>query len=97
MKVYIKNMVCQGTRKFVLMELRKMGLNIKSFESDEIEFQKELSCEERHQLIKALGKYGLSVIPEKTNHKKEVRIGYYPPETLINVKEYKEAALQHVS
>ncbi|HEX2974698.1 MAG TPA: hypothetical protein VHO68_02080 [Bacteroidales bacterium] len=98
MKVYIRNMVCQGTRKFVLMELRKMGLNINSFENDEIEFQRELSSEEAHQLIKALGKYGLSVIHEKTNHqKKEVRIGYYPPETRINVKEYKEAALQHVS
>jgi hypothetical protein len=59
MKIYIKNMVCQGTRKFVLMEIKKLGLNLKSLESDVMEFQGVLSPSEEVALEFRLGKYGL--------------------------------------
>jgi hypothetical protein len=59
MKIYIKNMVCQGTKKFVLMEIKKLGLNLKALESDFIEFQGELSPSEEFALGFRLGKYGL--------------------------------------
>ena len=55
MKIYIKNMVAQGTRKFVLMELKKLGLRLISFESGEMVFQDELSAHESAALEKSLG------------------------------------------
>lgn len=64
MKIYIKNMVCQGTRKFVLMEIKKLGLNLKSLESDVMEFQGELSPSEELALEFRLGKYGLVTVSE---------------------------------
>jgi hypothetical protein len=64
MKIYIKNMVCQGTRKFVLMEIKKLGLNLKSLESDMMEFQGELSPSEEVALEYRLGKYGLETVRE---------------------------------
>jgi hypothetical protein len=64
MKIYIKNMVCQGTRKFVLMEIKKLGLNLKSLESGVMEFQNELSPSEEVTLEFRLGKYGLETARE---------------------------------
>lgn len=64
MKIYIKNMVAQGTRKFVLMELKKLGLKLTSFEAGELEFEDELSPAQTTSLEKSLGKYGLEIISE---------------------------------
>jgi hypothetical protein len=33
MKIYIKNMVCQGTRFFVIQELEGLGFKYNTFES----------------------------------------------------------------
>lgn len=65
MKIYIKNMVCQGTKKFVLREIKNLGLSLKSFESDVIEFQAELSPHESEALILSLRKYGLEAAQRK--------------------------------
>jgi hypothetical protein len=65
MKIYIKNMVCQGTKKFVLREIKNLGLNLKSFESDVMEFQSELSPHESEVLILSLRKYGLEAAQRK--------------------------------
>lgn len=67
MKIYLKNMVCQGTRKFVLMELKKLGLKLKSFEMGEMEFRRDLSDEEEYQLEISLKKYGLEMIAIRGN------------------------------
>lgn len=64
MKIYIKNMVAQGTRKFVLIELKKLGLKLKSFEAGELEFRNELSPAETIALEKSLSKYGLELSTE---------------------------------
>jgi AraC-like DNA-binding protein len=62
MKVYIKNMVCQGTKFFVLYELERLGLNFRSFELGEIEFTKDLSMAQMIKLDESLHKYGLEII-----------------------------------
>lgn len=67
MKVYLKNMVCQGTRKFVLMEVKKLGLKLESFESGRIEFNQNLTNDEVSQLEKRLGNYGLEMIVDRGN------------------------------
>lgn len=68
MKIFIKNMVCQGTRKFVLAEIRKLGLKLKSFETGEIEFSRELTAEETGKVIVSLKKYGLEAVPAKNGN-----------------------------
>ena len=67
MKIYIKNMVAQGTRKFVLMEIKKLGLIFTSFESGEIEFKKDLSSMEAEALVYSLRKYGLELSNESVS------------------------------
>lgn len=67
MKIYLKNMVCQGTKKFVLLEVKKLGLKLKSFESGSIEFRKDLSIDEERQLEFSLGKYGLEILVDRDN------------------------------
>jgi hypothetical protein len=62
MKIYIKNMVCQGTKFFVLYELEKLGLRYRSFELGEIEFGEDLSLAQMNRLDESLRKYGLEVI-----------------------------------
>lgn len=59
MKIYIKNMVCQGTKKYVLLEVKKMGLNLKSFEAAELEFSGDLSQSQMIALDYRLSRYGL--------------------------------------
>lgn len=61
MKIYIKNMVCQGTRKFVMMEIKRLGLKLISFNSGAMEFYGELSPFETCALVSSLNKYGLKV------------------------------------
>ena len=79
MKVYIKNMVCQGTRKCVLMEIKKLGLSMVSFESGEIEFQKELSPLETSELEYKLRKYGLELLSGKEVPAGNVSFGFPEP------------------
>jgi hypothetical protein len=62
MKIYIKNMVCQGTKFFVLFELERLGLKYRSFELGEIEFTEDLSLAQMIKLDDSLHKYGLEVI-----------------------------------
>src|SRR5512133_2072141 len=62
MKIYIKNMVCQGTKFFVLYELEKLGLKYRSFQLGEIEFIEDLSLAQMTKLDELLRKYGLEVI-----------------------------------
>jgi hypothetical protein len=59
MKIYIKNMVCQGTKKYVLHEVKKLGLNLKSLDAGELEFQHDLSPAQQAALEFRLAKYGL--------------------------------------
>jgi hypothetical protein len=61
MKIYIKNMVCQGTKLIVLLELKKLGFNYNTFELGEIDFEKDLSLREIRKLDQSLHKYGLEL------------------------------------
>jgi hypothetical protein len=67
MNVYIKNMVCQGTRYCVLLELKKLGIKYSKFEFDEIEFNEDLSSSEIDALEVSLRKYGLEMIFMKSS------------------------------
>lgn len=62
MKIFIKNMVCQGTRRFVMMEIKKLGLKLNSFDSGELEFVQDLSPVQTCALERSLNKYGLEMI-----------------------------------
>ncbi len=66
MKLYIKNMVCPGTKKFVLLELKQLGFKNYSFELGSINFKQNLSLEEIEKLDYSLHKYGLEVIFRRT-------------------------------
>lgn len=63
-------MVCQGTKKFLLREIKNLGLNLKSFESDVMEFQGELSPYESEVLIHSLRKYGLEAAQRKNGRQR---------------------------
>ncbi len=73
MKVYLKNMVCQGSRFFVIHELNKLGLKYKTFELGEIDFENEPSPELLKNLDQSLRKYGLELSPGKNRLVFEVR------------------------
>lgn len=62
MKIYIKNMVCQGTKLFVLHELDSLGIMYRSFGLGEIDFDEDLSLDEIKKLDSSLRKYGLEII-----------------------------------
>jgi hypothetical protein len=62
MKIYIKNMVCQGTKLFVLHELDSLGIVYRSFGMGEIDFDEDLSLDEIKKLDSSLRKYGLEII-----------------------------------
>lgn len=68
MKIYIKNMVCQGTRKFVLIEMKKLGLKLSSFIGGELDFQRNLSDLETKSVESSLKKYGLEMMFEKPEY-----------------------------
>jgi len=61
MKIYIKNMVCRGTRSFVIRELEELGFKYNNFESGVIEFEENLSPSERRKLYQSFQQYGLEV------------------------------------
>jgi hypothetical protein len=88
MKVFIKNMVCQGTRKFVLQELKKLGFKLISFDSGEIEFEKELLPSEIRTLERSLFKFGLVIFRESDLHTKKFEYTSNKPEIHAFVDEY---------
>jgi hypothetical protein len=61
MTVKIKNMVCQGTKSFVIQELERLGLKYHKFESWTIEFKDDLSLTEMRKLGDSLYQYGLEL------------------------------------
>jgi len=67
MKIYLKNMVCQGTKYFVILEMRNLGINFKKFESDEIELEEDLSLAKIRKLNHSLQEIGLEAIFRKSN------------------------------
>jgi hypothetical protein len=73
MKVYIKNMVCQGTRNFVLLELKKLGINYSKFELGEIDLENDLSLEDIKKLDTSLRKYGLEIVFRKSKVVDKIR------------------------
>jgi hypothetical protein len=73
MKVYIKNMVCQGTKNFVLLELRKLGINYSKFELGEIDLENDLSLEDIKRLDTSLRKYGLEIVFRKSKVVDKIR------------------------
>lgn len=79
-------MVCQGTRKFVLIELKKLGLKMKSFESGEIEFHRQLTSKETDELIYSLRKYGLEVSVRR--HAGEINFAINEPEPMIEIGQF---------
>lgn len=78
MKIYIKNMVCQGTRKFVLMEIKKLGLKLSSFIAGELDFQTTLSTNEAKSVELSLRKYGLELMFDKPEN--GLRYSLYHPD-----------------
>jgi hypothetical protein len=61
MKIYIKNMVCLGTRFFVIQELEGLGHKYNIFKSEEINFEEDLSRAERKKLDQSMQQYGLEL------------------------------------
>lgn len=90
MKIYIKNMVCQGTRKFVMMEIKRLGLKLISFDSGELEFSGELSQNETCALESSLNKYGLKMSLQ--SDKSESLFTFFNPVgLLINDEDFYES------
>jgi AraC family transcriptional regulator len=73
MKIYIKNMVCIGTKDFVVQELESMGINYKKFELSEIELEDDLTLPEIKRLDHAFRQYGLEVVFEKSKIVSQIR------------------------
>lgn len=73
MKIYIKNMVCQGTKFFVLLEMEKLGIKFSTFELGEIEIEDDLTLVEIRRLDNSLRKYGLEVVFRKSKLVSEIR------------------------
>jgi AraC family transcriptional regulator len=73
MKLYIKNMVCKGTKVFVLNELERLGLNYTKFELGEIDFEKDLSSAEVKRFDQSLHKYGLEITFRKSKLVSDIR------------------------
>lgn len=88
MKVFIKNMVCQGTRKFVLQEIKKLGFKLISFDSGEIEFENELMPSEIRILEKSMFKFGLVIFPESNLLANKFEYTSNNPEIRVYVDEY---------
>lgn len=88
MKVFIKNMVCQGTRKFVLQEIKKLGFKLISFDSGEIEFEKDLLPSEIKTLERSMFKFGLVIFPESDLHIQKLDYTLNKPEIRAYVDEF---------
>lgn len=61
MKIYIKNMVCRGTRLLIIQELEILGFSYNAIELGMIDFKKDLSLNELNELDQALNQYGLAL------------------------------------
>jgi hypothetical protein len=88
MKVFIKNMVCQGTRKFVLQEIKRLGFKLISFDSGEIEFENELLPSQIKTLERSMFKFGLVIFQESDLHSKTFDYTSNKPEIHAYVDEY---------
>lgn len=73
MKIYIKNMVCQGTKFFVLLEMEKLGIKYSKFQLGEIDFEDDLTLTEIKRLDNALRKYGLEIMFRKSKLVMKIR------------------------
>ncbi len=73
MKIYLKNMVCQGTRSVVILELERLGFRYRSFEANEIDFENDLSIREINQLDESLSQYGLELTFKNSNLVNKIR------------------------
>lgn len=61
MKIFIKNMVCNGTRSFVIKELEGLGITYNTFKSGVIEIVEDLSRADRKKLDQSMQQYGLEL------------------------------------
>jgi hypothetical protein len=61
MKIYIKNMVCRGTKSFIIKELERLGFNYNTLDPGIIDFKNNLSFRELRKLSQTLSEYGLKV------------------------------------
>jgi hypothetical protein len=66
MKMHILNMVCLGTKTFVLKEFEKLGIKFSRFEMSEIELEEDLTLPQINILDHALRQYGLEVVFKKS-------------------------------
>jgi hypothetical protein len=73
MKIFIKNMVCNGTRSYVIQELEELGFKYSTFESGEIDFVKDLSKSDKNKIDQSLQKYGLELSFGKTSLVSKIR------------------------
>lgn len=62
MKIYIKNIMCQGTKLLIIQELERLGINFRLFELGGIDLEKDLSLAEIKKLDDTFRKYELDVI-----------------------------------
>ena len=76
MKIFIKKMVCNGTRSYVIQELEELGFKYSTFESGEIDFVKELSKSDKNKIDQSLQKYGLELSFEKRGFVSKIRLGF---------------------
>jgi hypothetical protein len=76
MKIYIKNMVCQGTKVLLIKELEKLDFKCRSFEGNEIYFENDLSLKEINLLDRSLDKYGVEIKLKESNLLQDVE-DYY--------------------
>ena len=61
MKIFIKNMVCNGTRFFVIEELEGLGITYSTFKSGVIDLVEDLSRADRKKLDLSMQQYGLEL------------------------------------
>jgi YesN/AraC family two-component response regulator len=66
-------MVCQGTKPYVLLELRKLGIRFSKFELGEIELESDLSITEIRKLDDSLRQYGLAIMFRKSKIVEKIR------------------------
>ncbi len=67
MEIFIKNMICHGSKVIVLFELRKMGLDYISFDLGKIELVRDLTPVELDKLDSTLTRYGLKIVLNESN------------------------------
>lgn len=63
--LYIKNMVCNRCVMVVQNEVDKLGLDVKNVKLGEVNFDKELTAEQRNKLSEAFLPLGFEVIDDK--------------------------------